>query len=666
MTNLAVMDRFMKTPQFAPVYFAQLKQLAETTFAPSQMNPLLDQLFTGFLPALNIANFKAFNAAQRNDVLAQIPLALTASSPLLVQNGYPHSTIATAALNGTANAIDTRTVLVNGASATWTAWQGTWTISNVTLRPGINRVLVQCLDANDAEFARTNIDIWYDNAARTSVSGALSGNPTWTPAAAPYTVTANLTVPNGITLIIQAGTTVYVAAGATITVNGTGKILAQGSDTQRIRIGRNPVAAGNWGSLDFINTTVESRLAYVDFDSCGGTTTSDGHNAQVHVNGGSIVFIDHCTWPPTPVIGYISFNGSSFIVQNCTFPTYPAPTGPESLHGINGIPAGGYGIFRDNYFGHTWGLNDTIDFTGGNRPGAILQIINNVFDGASDDCLDLDSTDAWIEGNIFMHVHRDPTRTDQAIDTGSAISGGVDTVGQNPDWTIINNLFYDVDHVFLNKGNSTTTGNGGGRVAFLYNTVAHVARESSGSTAAEIATFDWSDDNIVLPDASIGSGLYAAHNIIYDAAALQRFYDPAHLTVIMDNNILPVEFKGTTNEWTGAGTGNRYIDPRVNLGVVGGPAVANVTAAPMRQAFPLLPGSPAAGAGFGGRNIGGVNSNGIAIAGEPTGTTTATNATITVGPGGTFNWGTTTPQAWGWTAFKWKLDGGALSADIPA
>ena len=47
----------------------------------------------------------------------------------------------------------------------------------------------------------------------------------------------------------------------------------------------------------------------------------------------------------------------------------------------------------------------------------------------------------------------DPARTDQAIDTASAISGGVDTVGQNSDWTIINNIFYDVDHVFLNKGN---------------------------------------------------------------------------------------------------------------------------------------------------------------------------------------------------------------------
>ncbi len=664
---IPALTRFMEWPDFAPIYYRQLKGLAETAFAPEQMNLFLDQLRNNFDSGSAIdtatANMKLFNQSQVAYVLSQIPMTLTASSSLPVTSGYPRTTSPTTALNGLANVIDTRTVLVNGSTSSWVAWQGTWMNNNVTLRPGINRVLVQSLGTNGVEFARTNIDIWYDDSSIVNASGTLAANTIWTAAGGPYNVSANLIVPAGVTLTIQPGTTVYVASGVTITVNGTGKILAQGSETNRIRIGRNPSIAGNWGSLDFINTTVESRLAYVDFDSCGGTTTSDGHDAQVHVNS-AIVFIDHCTWPSTPVTEFISFNGSSFIVQNCTFPSYPPPTGPESLHGINGIPAGGYGIFRDNYFGHTWGFNDTIDFTGGNRPGAILQFINNVFDGASDDCLDLDSTDAWIEGNIFMHVHRDPTRTDQAIDTGSAISGGVDVVGQNSDWTIINNLFYDVDHVFLNKGNSTTTGNGGGRVAFLYNTVAHVARESSGSTAAEIAAFDWSDDNIALPAPAIGSGLYAAHNIIYDCPALQRFYNPTNLTVIFENNLLPVEFKGTTNEWTGAGSGNQYVDPRLSLSVLSGTPVANVTAAQLRQAFQLRPGSPAVGAGFGGRDLGGLNPFGIALAGEPEGTTASTSATLTVGPGGVFNWGATTPQPWGWTAFKWKLDSGAFSAEI--
>ena len=133
----------------------------------------------------------------------------------------------------------------------------------------------------------------------------------------------------------------------------------------------------------------------------------------------------------------------------------------------------------------------------------------------------------------------------------------------------------------------------------------------------EIAAFDWTDDNIVLPTASIGSGMYAAHNILYDAYALQYNFNAANLTVIFDNNIFPVEFKGTANQWAGAGSGNQYVDPRLNIAVLDGVPVASVTAAQLRQAFQLLPGSPAIGTGFGGRNIGGLNPHGIAIAGEP-------------------------------------------------
>ena len=490
------------------------------------------------------------------------------------------------------------------------------------------------------------------------VGGTISVSTVW-PAGSTVIVTSSVIVSVGATVTVEPGASVQFNGGFKMTVNG--RLLAEGTAGNHIRFTK--ATASNWNGLDFINTTVESRLAYIDFDSCAGSTVG-GHNAQLHVNGGSIIFIDHCTWPPTPVVEFISFDASSFIVQFCTFPSYPPPTGPESLHGVNGIPVTGHGIFRDNYFGHTWGFNDTIDFTGGQRPGAILQIINNVFDGASDDHLDLDSTDAWIEGNIFMHAHRDPSRTDQAIDTASAISGGVDVVGQNSDWTIINNVFYDVDHVFLNKGNSTTTPNGGGRVAFLYNTVVHVAKEYSGTTAPEICIFNWSDDNIVAPAPGIGSGMYAAHNIFVDAPVLQRFYFPTSHTVIFENNIFPPSFKGTSNEWTGVGGGNQYTNPLLNLAVLGGTDATNVTAAQLRSALQLLPNSPALGTGFGGRNIGGLNTNGIAIAGEPASPTPSSNATLTVGPVGTFTWGTNAAQRWGWTAFKWKLDNGPWSAEI--
>src|ERR1051325_8235156 len=143
-----------------------------------------------------------------------------------------------------------------------------------------------------------------------------------------------------------------MSAGTTFTVNG--RLLAPGTDIAHIRFTRSPGGA-NWGSLDFLNTTNESRLEYVDIDSCAGTTIG-GHGAEIHVTGGSIVFFDHLVFANTPAQGYISFDGSSFVVQNSFFPTYPAAaSAPEMIHGVNGIPVNGYGIFRGNYVGHTFG-----------------------------------------------------------------------------------------------------------------------------------------------------------------------------------------------------------------------------------------------------------------------------------------------------------------------
>src|SRR5665213_3910228 len=79
MTALPAMNRFMKAPEFAPVYYRWLLTYATNTFASGNMNPLLDQLFQTSLPQATIANMKAFNAAQVNWVLSQIPLNLTVS-----------------------------------------------------------------------------------------------------------------------------------------------------------------------------------------------------------------------------------------------------------------------------------------------------------------------------------------------------------------------------------------------------------------------------------------------------------------------------------------------------------------------------------------------------------------------------------------------------------
>lgn len=97
MAALPTMDRFIKNPEFAPVYYRTLKNLADTAFAPVEMNAYLDQLLNGWVPQATIDKMKAFNASHVAYVLSQIPLALTADSGLTVASGYPRTTVATVA-----------------------------------------------------------------------------------------------------------------------------------------------------------------------------------------------------------------------------------------------------------------------------------------------------------------------------------------------------------------------------------------------------------------------------------------------------------------------------------------------------------------------------------------------------------------------------------------
>ena len=149
------------------------------------MNPLADQVLSRYVPASVIDSIKTFAAARNAYVLSQIPLAVTIAGNLPQVDGYYRSTNSTVSLIGRANVIETRSVLVDGAPAAWSAWNGRWSNTNVTLHAGINRVLVQSLEASGNEFDRATIDIWYDAGALTNVSGTVTVDTTWSPAPAP-------------------------------------------------------------------------------------------------------------------------------------------------------------------------------------------------------------------------------------------------------------------------------------------------------------------------------------------------------------------------------------------------------------------------------------------------------------------------------------------------
>jgi len=638
MTALPVMDRFMKTPEFAPIYYRWLKALAETSFSPSKINPLLDQLLAGYAPLATVDAMKAFNASHVNYVLSQIPLTLTVASGLPVTNGYPRSTVATTTLSGSANAIETSSILIDGSSATYVAWQGTWT-NNVTLTPGLNRILVQSLGSNGVEFARTNIDIWYDDGSMTTVGGTIAASTTWTAAGGPYNVTTSLTVASGATLTIQPGTTIYLGSGVNFTVANGGRLLAEGTATAPVRFTRAPGATGNWGNLT-VNGAVgspETRIAHAHFEFNANSTGTP----CIEVSAGTVYF-DHLTFGNTAA-PYIHVDGASFVIRDCVFPD-PA-SGFEPVHGTGGVKSGGRGIFLRNFFGATTGYNDVVDFTGGNRPSPIVQFINNVFSGSSDDELDLDGTDAWVEGNIFLHAHKNGSP-----DSSSAVSGGSDS-GNTSQVTVIGNLFYDCDQAATAKQGNFFT--------FINNTIVHQTRQGGLDTDSGVVNVQDLDPG---PPTTFGAGFYLEANIILDAEKLVRNYDPAQTTVTFNNNILPFA-------WSGPGNGNTLADPLLNYM----PQLAEThftsweQAQVLRDWFALQPGSPGRGNGPNGRDQGGVVPIGASISGEPPGTNNQTTATLSVGVARTGNgipasgW----PSGSGYTHYLWRLDSGAWSAETP-
>ncbi len=586
-TANAVVNRFLRHPEFVPLYYAELKRLAEGTFSAAELEPLLDSALGDWVSDNAISAMKDWAAQRRAYVLSQLPPALTVTSGLPIQNGYPRTTSPTISLDGAANAIETRIIRVNGIVAQWTPVGGTWSISGLAVQPGINTITVQALGANGVEVERISLDVWYDDGSTTSSPGNIAANTTWTAGAGPHVVNGNVVIASGATLTIEAGATIYFAQGAILTVNG--RLLAEGTASRRIQLTRLPGTANTWGGIRFTNSLLENRITFADVEFAATADPITAHN--------STILIDHVVFSGTTRT-IIELNNSSALIRNSVFPSI---VDNETIHG-NGMPASGYVIIEGNYFGGTTGYSDIIDFTGGKRPGPILQVLNNTFDGGSDDAVDIDGTDAHIEGNLFQHIHQDAPRdsASHAIATDN-----------NSEVTVARNVFYDNDHAVLLKNGAFLTAHN--------NTIV-------GCTIAAIS-FDETNRNV-----NPGRGALLDGCILWNNAALFRFLYFNHPTET--NTDLTV---------------NRSITQGTNW-----PGVGNLNLNPLfvdnNSDWRLAVGSPGIGTGPNGLDMGAYVPAGASISGEPASPTPLTTATLKVGGPGI-------------THYRYRLNNGAFGAE---
>jgi len=785
---LQTIDRFLKHPEFIGRYYFHLRDLIETTLSEEQLRPFLDDLLGDFVPSGLIQNMMDFVAERNRYVLSLIPSELTIQTDLPQFDGYYQSRTNAFILYGTADAVKTRSVLVNGQIAEWLPVDGMWNFGNPggitetlissgsiwkylddgsdqgtaqdgtqwfadpdyddtlwlegpaelgygddtqgrpeatvvnsgpsrnhfvttyfrrsfdvfdaslysTLRlrlmrddgavvylngveaarsnmpdeaidfltlasgnlsgvdeyifiefevdpnllftgtniiaveihqalttsadisfdlelngiipsggsgalwPGINRIRIETFDGPNGMgnlLESEYIDVWYDDGNVSYISGTLTGDTTLDAVSGPWHVTNDLIVPAGSTLTIEAAATLFFDAGTGIVFQQGGRLIAEGTEYERIRLTIVPGSDSHWEGIEFRDSLEDNRLSYIDMEY------GDGQGESIRIDH-SQVLIDDVTWAGTEET-ILELDHPSLIVRNSVF---PGINDGETVHGEH-IEGDEYLILEGNIFGVNTSDNDVMDFLGAEWPGPIVQVLNNIFLGGGDDGLDFDGTDAYIEGNLFTNFHLNTSRTTtcNAIATGEPQSGD----SNRSEITVVRNVFFDVDHAVLLKED-----------CFMH-------AENNvfvGTTEAAIQLNEVGGSSVGGP----GKGAYLDGNIFWNNNKLFKHLEQATEGVVINRSIVPEEF-------IGFGQDNIDADPLfVDAGMD----------------FRLKAGSPAIGTGPCGLDMGAYVPAGAAICGEPDEITYRRDATLIVGGPGI-------------THYKYSLNSEPWSEELP-
>lgn len=539
-------------------YYRVYLEMVDEWFNSETIDPIIDQLFSGWVPEAKIAAAKQFVIDRRRIVLNRIPqansmLVLTETPERI--NGRQLTTIGDLRLQGRFHVADVGSIKVLGVfadlsygdrSSPLEAGRWSWSPSEPNLSPGVNVVEVQYYSEAEGQgdLVHTDtVEIFYRQPV-TPVSSESYGEVNadgvvlWSRSESPFHMVSDVTIPSGTQLRIEAGTQVYMESGVRLQVEGTLQVL--GGPGERVRFGPHPEAAPEddpllpgeqlsppkWGGIRIVDSlSSENRIQYADIV-----------HAQPRDNQGSIgvvrseCFIDHCTFSGTHYRMVYGRN-CSLTVQYCTFPDMfaeeedPVAIGLDNVaeqlkvesgnfaeivddpRFVGGFPVGGhFRVYYNNFYGNK-GHNDVLDADSG-RWGVspVLDCRYNHFHGpVGDEHLDLGG-DAYVAFNIFENVSKDEFTSDRGY--ANAISTG--DRGSGTTVVVAGNVFRNVEHAINCKVNTATI--------FEHNTCLEFYGDylyRSGNIEQDVLC---SAINLFVPgdfNPTPGDGAYVGYNVFY-------------------------------------------------------------------------------------------------------------------------------------------------------
>ena len=127
-TDTPGLARLLTHEEVVPRYHQAFVDLIEEFYNPETLFPLFDHL-VGHLPDFELDAMKQFVVDRIAGVEAQLPREFVVTSNLPVVDGFHRTTLPATELVGTASAVETRSVLVNGQAANWSPILREWSLT---------------------------------------------------------------------------------------------------------------------------------------------------------------------------------------------------------------------------------------------------------------------------------------------------------------------------------------------------------------------------------------------------------------------------------------------------------------------------------------------------------------------------------------------------------
>ncbi|MCI0635754.1 MAG: right-handed parallel beta-helix repeat-containing protein, partial [Actinobacteria bacterium] len=220
------------------------------------------------------------------------------------------------------------------------------------------------------------------------VAGAVEGDTTWSAGAGPYRMTGDVVVPPGATLTIEGGTVVLVENGARILVEG--RIVADGAPEAPIVMNAYTCDAF-WEGIVIRNTGTDDAsplhvLRHVRFSHGESDDAAPGFVGAENAK----LLVEDCVFESV-FADVIDTSDARLTVRACRFEHVQ-----EGVHCARSATHVEDCVFRD-----LLGDSDGIDFDTTSERSTIAGCL---FDGCTDDGIDLGAADVEIRGNVFRGV----------------------------------------------------------------------------------------------------------------------------------------------------------------------------------------------------------------------------------------------------------------------